>query len=372
MTAESIQVASQPRPATRPNVGRRSALRSRLFGWVLLALAGALIASITAAVVIGPVPIAPGKVWQIAVHHVVPGLVEPNWSTAEDQIVWQVRFPRVFLAALVGAGLSVVGTALQALVRNPLADPYIFGITSGASVGAVAVILLGVSAFGVYSLSASAFLGALAALVLVFAIAQKDGQLNPMRLVLGGVAVSYVLSAVTSFMVFQAGPEKTRSVVFWLLGGLGAARWSFLAMIFGIVVLGTGYLIAQARSLNALLLGDESAASLGVDVGRFRKLVFALSALMTGAMVAVSGGIGFVGLMIPHISRLLVGSDHRRVLPVAALIGATFLVWADVAARTITAPDELPIGVITALVGGPFFLWLLRRRHAGILEVGAR
>lgn len=350
--SEAVEPESPPAPERR----RRS------FTLIAALLVAGLLVSATVAIVIGPVAIPATQAWRIAAHHLLPGSVTPDWPVSLDQIVWQVRLPRVVLALLVGAGLSVVGTAMQALVRNPLADPYVFGITSGASVGAVGVILLGISVFGIYSLSLSAFLGALLSLVLVFTMAQRRGGIEPLRLVLAGVAVSYMLSAVTSYMVFQAGPEKTRSVVFWLLGGLGAARWSFLTLPAIVVSLGLGYLLLHGRTLNALLLGDESAASLGVDLQSFRRRLFGLSALLTGALVAVSGGIGFVGLMIPHVCRLLVGADHRRVLPLAALLGALFLIWADVAARTVVAPAELPIGIITALVGGPFFLWLLRQR----------
>jgi iron complex transport system permease protein len=346
-------------PAPAP-AGTRS---RRGVALVVVGLAAALGVSIVVAVGIGSVAIPAGTVGRIIVHRLA-GLGEPSWPTAHEEIVWQVRLPRVLLAAVIGAGLSVVGTTLQALVRNPLADPYVLGITSGASVGAVTVILLGWSAFGVYSLSASAFLGALAAFGVVFLMAQQGGTLFPTRLVLAGVAVSYVLSAVTSFLIFQADDDgiKARSVLFWLLGGLGGARWSYLGLPAAAVIGGTTLLVLQGRRLNALVMGEETATGLGLDVARFRRQLFLLASLLTAAMVAVSGGIGFVGLMMPHACRLAVGPDHRRVLPVAALAGAVFLVWADVGARTVVAPEELPIGIITALVGGPTFCWLVRRR----------
>jgi iron complex transport system permease protein len=330
---------------------------------VVLLLA-ALALTVVVAVGTGPVPIPMARVWRIVASRWLPALDDGSWTAAQLQIVWQVRLPRVLLAAVVGAGLSVVGTTLQALVRNPLADPYVLGITSGAAVGAVTVILLGWSAFGVYSLSASAFLGALAAFGLVFAMAQRHGRISPVRLVLAGVAVSYLLSAVTSFLIFWADTDgiKARSVLFWLLGGLGGARWSFLGLPAVAVAAGTAVLAVQARRLNALVMGDETATSLGVPVERFRRQLFVLASLLTAVMVAVSGGVGFVGLMMPHVCRLLVGPDHRRVLPVAALGGAIFLVWADVAARTVAAPEELPLGIVTAIAGAPFFLWLIRRR----------
>lgn len=335
------------------------------------ALTVGVLFSVTLAVMIGSVPIPASEVWRIAVFRTFPelGLVTPDWTGITESIVWDVRFPRVLLGAFVGAGLSIVGATLQAMVRNPLADPYVFGITSGASVGAVAVILLGLSVFGVYSLSIAAFVGALVAFGLVFLLAQRDGVMSPVRLILAGVAISYVLSAITSFMVFYAANTgnggEVRSVLFWLLGGLGGARWIYLTLPALAVLLGTLYLVLQARSLNALVVGEESAAGLGVDPQAFRRQLFVVTALLTGVLVAVSGGIGFVGLMLPHIVRLMVGADHRRVLPVAGLLGAIFLIWADVLARTIVAPSELPIGIITAFVGAPFSIWLLRRRSVG-------
>lgn len=345
------------------------------FAPVLGLLAIALLATLTMGVMLGPVPIPATQVWGIALDHLAPGVVTPTWSRAIDDIVWQVRFPRVLLGAFVGAGLAVVGTTLQALVRNPLADPYLFGISSGASVGAVVVILLGLALFGVFSLSIAAFLGGLVAFILVFVLAQRDGDMSPMRLILAGVAVSYLLSAITSFLVFQADStgagSQVRSVLFWMLGGLGGARWEYLVVPAPVVAVGTIILALQWRRLNALVVGEESALSLGVDTRRFRRWLFILTALLTGVMVAVSGGIVFVGLVIPHMVRIVVGADHRRVLPAAALVGAIFLVWVDVAARLVVAPAELPIGIITAVVGAPVFIWLLRRRGTASGTVAA-
>lgn len=336
------------------------------FSVTVALLLGLLAFSVTAAVTIGPVPVPAIQVWKISLEQAVGLGIPPDWSAAQEQIVWQIRLPRVLLAAVVGAGLAVVGTTLQVLVRNPLADPFILGGSSGASVGAVLVIVVGFSAFGVYSLSVAAFLGALSAFALVFALAHQRGRASPVRLVLSGVAVSYALSGVASFLVFQAeDSNQVRSALFWMLGSLGGARWEYLAAPALALGLGTAALMAQARALNALLVGEETAATLGVDTGRLRRGLLVLTALLTGVMVAVSGGIGFVGLVMPHAVRLLVGADHRRVLPLAVILGAIFLVWVDVLARTALAPEELPIGVVTSLIGAPFFLWLLHRRpHA--------
>lgn len=334
------------------------------FSAMFLALIAGLLVSVILATIVGPVWIPPQTVWKVALHEAT-GLLRPDWSAAEAQIVWQIRFPRVLLAAVVGAGLSVVGTTLQATVRNPLADPFLLGGSSGASVGAVLVIVGGLQVFGVYSLSVAAFAGASAAFVLVLALARSPGgHASPLRLVLAGVAVSYALSALTSFLVLRADdPEKVRSVLFWTLGSLGEARWEYLTLPAAALIAGTALLLVQSRSLNVLLLGDESAVTLGVETGAFRRRLLVLCGLLTGTMVAVSGTIGFIGLMVPHIVRLAVGSDHRRVLPAAAISGAILLVWVDLLARTAIAPQEMPVGVVTSLIGAPFFLWLMRRKR---------
>jgi len=355
--------------ATTPaRVAARPLAASRLsFGALLLTLAATLLLSVTLAVMIGPVPLAPALVWRVALHQLVPSLVIPDWEAFQANIIWEIRFPRVLLGGLVGAGLAVVGATMQALVRNPLADPYLLGVSSGASLGAVAVILLGITWFGVFSLSVAAFLGALLAFVAVYVLARQGGRLTTGRLVLAGVAVAYVLSALTNFLIYNAEESnQVRSVLFWMLGGLGGARWDYLGLPALALVLGTCFLTVQSRSLNSLSVGEETAATLGVDTSGFRKQIFALTSLLTGTLVAVSGGIGFVGLMLPHIVRLLVGADHRRLLPVAALLGAIFLIWVDVLARVVVAPQELPIGIITALLGAPFFIWLMRRTSGAL------
>ncbi len=341
---------------------------------MLGAMTALLLLTVTAGISIGAVPIAPFEVWGIVAHHVFPRVfTEVSWTGAHDQIVWSLRLPRVLLGACVGGGLAVVGTALQALVRNPLADPYVFGITSGASVGATVVLVFGVTALGSYSLSAAAFVGAVVAFSLVLVLARLGGGMSPARLILAGVAVAYMMSALTSFLVFMARTTSdqgvAQAVLFWLLGSLGGARWANLGLPAVAVVAGTALLLVQARSLNALLVGDETAATLGIDLGRFRKQLFVLSALLTGVIVSVAGGIGFVGLMVPHAVRMLVGPDHRRVLPLSMLLGATFLIWADVLARTVASPVELPIGVVTALFGTPFFVVVMRQRGRAVRAV---
>jgi iron complex transport system permease protein len=333
---------------------------------VLSALAAVLAGSVTAAVMIGPVSIRPDVVWRVALHHALPGLIAPDWQSFEASIVWEVRLPRVTLAVVAGAGLAVVGATLQALLRNPLADPYLLGTSAGAALGAVSVLLSGAAVAGGLSLAIAAFLGALVATAVVYVLAWQDGRFPTGRLVLSGVAVSYLFSSVTNLLIYRVPTgEQARTAIFWMLGGLGSAQWESLALPTMVVVAGTCALIAFARALNAVSLGEEVAATLGIDGDRVRQVGFLIASLGTGVLVAVTGGIGFVGLMVPHCVRLVVGADHRRLLPAVALAGAIFLVWADVLARTIVAPEEVPIGIVTAFAGAPFFLWLMRSRRLG-------
>ena len=359
-----VEQPTEDQSNSRPAPDLKSKRRDARFPLVVLALAVALLVTLTLAVTIGPVAIAPLTVWQIAVSRIT-GLGTGEWSAAHENIVWLIRLPRVFLAAIIGAGLAVVGVAMQAAVRNPLADPYILGISSGASLAAVLVILMGVfKFFGIYSLSVAAFLGSVMSFVIVLTLAQNRGTLSPVRLILVGVALSYVLSAATSFVIFRADDaEGIRSVLFWLMGSVAGAKWSYLTLPLIAVAIGTTYLVLQARPLNALVAGEETAISLGVDTNRFRRVLMVVAAMITGVMVALAGAVGFVGLMMPHTVRLFVGSDHRRVLPVSLLAGAIFLVWVDVLARSIVQPEEMPLGVITGFLGGPFFIWLMRHKR---------
>jgi iron complex transport system permease protein len=324
-----------------------------------------LLLSITTAVSLGPVPIPFKSVWKIALSQfpVIGDYIISDWTQAQKHIVWDIRFPRVLLGTIVGAGLAVVGVAMQALVRNPLADPYILGVSSGASVGATLVIIFGAfKLFGQYALSAAAFSGALLSIILVFLLAQAGGRIAPVRLLLSGIALSAVLNAVTSFIVMSAPREEgIRNALFWMMGSLTGARWGYLTIPTLAVIVGIVFLLLQSRALNAMLMGEETAGTLGVNTDLFNKSLVITTALLTGVIVAVSGAIGFVGLMMPHIVRVIVGSNHYRVLPVSALAGAIFITWSDVLARLIIAPEELPIGIITAMCGGPFFIWLLRR-----------
>jgi iron complex transport system permease protein len=284
---------------------------------------------------------------------------------AEDTIVWDLRAPRSLLAIIVGAGLAIAGTGIQTLVRNPLADPYVLGVSSGAAVGATAVITSGaLAAAGIWALSGGALLGALAAALLVYAVALAQGGLTPLRLVLTGTVLGSAFSAMASFLVFRSADRAAaESVLFWLLGSLSGAAWDELWLPFVTVVVLGGLLLAGSGWLDALAAGQDTAAALGVPVRAVRNVLFVLLAALVGVLVAVSGGIGFVGLVLPHIARLLVGARHRAMLPVAALAGAVFLLLVDIAARVLVRPVEVPLSVVTGLIGAPVFLVLMGRRR---------
>lgn len=280
-----------------------------------------------------------------------------------DVIVWELRVPRALMALAVGAGLAVAGAGMQTLVRNPLADPFLLGISSGASVGATVAITTGAMAgFGIYAVSTGALLGAIGSAMLVWLVATAQGGLTPIRLVLSGVVLSAGLSAIASFLVFMSDdPRAANSVMFWMLGSVGGASWEKLWLPTALsALLGAG-MLALHRWLDAMAAGPETAAALGVDVAALRTTLFVGLAVLVGVLVAVSGGIGFVGLIVPHAARLLVGARHRVVLPVAALGGGLFLLWVDVLARTVARPQEIPLGVVTGVVGAPLFLLLMGR-----------
>lgn len=290
---------------------------------------------------------------------------------ALQAVVWQLRAPRGLLALIAGAGLALAGVAMQTLVRNPLADPYLLGVSSGASVGATAVLTTGLfSSLGLYALSFGALVGALLATVTVYAVTIAQGGLSPLRLILSGVVLSSAFSALASFLVFKSPDARAaQSVMFWMLGSVAGAQWQKLTLPLLAMVVALVVLLAFGPQLDALAAGPDTAASLGVRVGLVMKLLFVLQAALVGVLVAVAGGIGFVGLVVPHLARMLVGSAHRRTLLVAPALGAVFLLWVDIIARVAAAPQEIPLGVVTGIVGAPLFLVLMGR---GNLQFGAQ
>ena len=322
-----------------------------------LGLLALLLASLVLAVTIGPADIEPLEVWQTIFHHF--GLLpESPISRLRDAIIWELRLPRVLAAAAVGAGLALCGAVMQALTRNPLADPYLLGLSSGASLGAVAFLLAGATLL----MPLGAFLGAGTAMALTLLVTQLLGGATPTRAILAGISVSALTAAATSFLIFWSSTgDSYREILSWLMGSLSGVVWpeAWLAMA-ALTLAGLPVLLA-GRSLDAFAFGDTAAATLGVEVERLRWLLLGGTALLTGVLVSIGGAIGFVGLIVPHLVRLLTGSRHRVLLPVAMLLGASFMVWTDTAARGLFAPRELPVGIITALLGAPIFLAVLLR-----------
>lgn len=348
--------------AARAQRYRASLVPPAAYPALLVGLALAVVGSILLAITVGSVAMPVDTVWSTVFHHLAWWDHSTPADKLSDAVIWTFRVPRALLAVVVGAGLAAAGTVLQAIVRNALADPYVLGVAQGGTFGAVIAIAVGTAAAGRLVLSGAAFAGAMLSLLVVLLLGRRRGRIDPTRLVLAGVAVGYLFMAGTSYIELRmSNGQSLAGVLFWLLGTVASASWEDLGVPTLVVLVTTAWLVLQARPLNALITGEESAIALGVDVHRFRRQLLVVASLLTGVVVAVAGGVGFVGLMIPHIARFLVGADHRRLLPVVVLLGALFLELVDIGARTLASPLELPLSVITAAIGAPFFLWLLRR-----------
>ena len=330
---------------------------------LLLAVAAATLILATG---IGPVSVPAAKTARILLSHLpgADGWIPVTWEPLDENFVWGLRLPRVCLGMIVGASLATCGVAMQALVRNSLADPFLLGVSSGAAAFATLGMLFGAFSFlGLYSLSISAFIGAAVTILFVYILARVRGRINITQLLLGGVAVSMIMDGLTSIIKLSApNALGLHNAEFWMSGSLAGAKWAYLTVPLAVLLGCIAFLMVNYRGLNLLLLGDESAGALGVNVRRLQKELILVSSLMAGATIAVSGTIGFVGLMVPHFTRLLVGGDHKKVLPVSALLGGILVVWVDVAARMVIAPEELPVGILTAVIGGPVFIFMLKRR----------
>lgn len=344
--------SSRP-PDVRRLVVRR--LADPLTSGVLLV--AALLVSIAIAATLGPADIRVSDVVASVLSRF--GAPDPGLTPIEEGIIWNLRLPRILAAAAVGAGLALCGAVMQATTRNPLADPYLLGLSSGASVGAVIALLIGIQAL----LPIAAFIGAMVALLAALGLAHLAGGLTPARTILAGVAVSSLGGALTSLLIFwNAQGDSYRDILSWLMGSLSGVEWSETALgAVALVVVGVP-IVASARLLDAFAFGDSAAAALGVKVGAVRWSMLAATAVLTGVLVSMSGAIGFIGLVVPHAARLLVGYGYRTLLPVSALTGAVLLIWADTAARTVFDPRELPVGIVTAIIGAPLFALLLARR----------
>lgn len=333
--------------------------------WVVLIAAGsgALVVAFTLAILVGPSSIEPGEVARILLAHLT--FAEPTAAAGTDAIVWQIRLPRALVALLVGAILATAGACYQSLFRNPLADPYLVGVASGAGIGVALALVLpfGASMFGLAIVTPAAFVGALAAVLIAYRLAGAEGMALPATLMLAGVAIAYVGGAAISLMFLIDG-QRFLTIFGWLLGGFNGTGWAQVAIVAGYGLPAMVLIAAHARALNVLQLDDDQAMQLGVEVASVRRRLIIAASLGTAAAVSVAGLIGFVGLIVPHVARMLVGADARRAIPVAMLGGSIFMLLADLVARTIIAPAGVPVGIITTLLGGPFFLALLRRRRS--------
>lgn len=344
--------------------------RSGPFRAFICVLVCGLLASMVATSCLGAIDVSLPDALAILTNHLfgAPLPDDGHIGVSADNIIWRLRFPRILLGAAVGAGLALAGVVMQASVQNTLAEPYILGISSGASFGATLAIMCGAGSIalmdGVGSVSLFSFLGSIVAIVGVLLLASAGGKMTTSKLVLSGMILNALFTALSNFIItVAADAQGMLDLKFWTMGSLTRAGWDNVWLVLGVVLASTLFFLTQFRSLNILLMGDEAATTLGLNTARRRWVYLVVSALLVGCMVSAVGTIGFVGLMIPHIARSLVGSDHRRLIPAAVLIGAIFMLWADAAARTLIVNSEVPIGILTALIGAPFFVYIMVARN---------
>ncbi|MGX8797077.1 FecCD family ABC transporter permease [Fusibacter sp. JL298sf-3] len=332
---------------------------------ILSLLVVVLVGSVLVSVSIGSVNIPVGDVFGVIYGKIAhDDTLLKTFERGTEDIVFYIRLPRVLLALLVGVGLSISGVVMQAVVKNPLADPYILGISSGASLGATLALAAGIGTFfGPNFVGICAFIGAFCTALLVLTLAGIRGKTSGTRLILAGMALSTVSSSISSFVIyFSDDREGIRSIAYWLMGSVSGAKWDSLKILALLTVLVTVFFISQWRTLNLMLLGDEVSLTLGKELHHYRTLYLLVASLLVGFVVYSSGIIGFVGLIVPHCVRMLVGTDHKKVLPVATLAGGIFLVWADLASRVIVKGSDMPIGIVISMIGAPLFIYLMLRR----------
>lgn len=343
-------------------------LHTSAFILVLLALLAVLVFSVLASVTFGNADISLKEVYSVILYEIfhIDSLSAYAQGAVHD-VVWLIRFPRVLLALGVGMGLSVCGVVMQAIVKNPLADPYVLGVSSGATLGATLAIMLGIGSFlGENSIGVMAFAGAMVTSFAVLYIANLGGRATSGKLILAGMAVSSVCSAFSNFILYITNSkDATAQITYWTMGSLAGAQWNRVALILPVIFLCTLFFWSQFRSLNLMLLGDDVSITLGTDLHRIRTLYLLISSLMVGFAVYTAGMIGFVGLIIPHVIRMLFGTDHKRLIPLSALLGAVFLIWCDVACRVILENSEIPIGILVSIIGAPCFIYLLIKKSYG-------
>lgn len=344
---------------------RLAALRRRRVA-VLVALGLVLVVAVVAAVALGAVTVPVTTSARIIISRLpfLGRLVDATWTPTQEAIIISVRLPRVLLALLVGMGLALAGAIFQGLFRNPMADPSIIGASQGAALGATIAFFFGINASwgGLSAVPLFAFAGSLAAVLAVYVIARAGGRVSVSYLLLVGIAVSSFLASIVS-MLMVVSEDRMHNIFFWLMGGLGTGNWDMVLAVLPFIAVGSAVSVFLARDLNLLMLGEDRASQLGLETERFKWVMLVVASLVVGAAVSVSGIIGFVGLMTPHIVRLLTGPDHRYLIPGSLIGGGLFLVLADTLARTVIAPNELPVGIVTAFFGAPFFIYLLKRRR---------
>lgn len=346
-------------------------IKTMLLIFVLISVA---IFTIVIATGIGSVNISPDTSLDILLSKIpfLNAFSSNSFTEVDENIILKLRLPRVILGMIVGASLSVCGVAMQSLVRNQLADPYILGVSNGAGAFATLGMLFGTfSFFGIYALSISAFIGAMITIIIVYFLSLEEGRINITKLLLIGVAISMIMSGFTSVIKLSApNALGLHNAEFWLSGSLASAKWSYIPLPLITLIISIIFLMIHYRDLNLLLLGQDTAISLGINVRLLQKQLIIVASILTGVTIAVSGTIGFVGLMVPHFTRLLVGGNHKKVVPISALIGGILVVWVDVFARVIIAPEELPVGVLTAIIGGPIFIFMLKKNGVTNVKSG--
>lgn len=360
-----------PSPAPERSRPRATAsFRAASMWWPLLA--AAMIGIALANLAVGAFDVAPGRVAAIIADRIgLDALIGAQaWTRQEEAVVWSIRLPRVVLAAAVGAGLGAAGAALQGMFRNPLADPGLIGVSSGSAFAAALAIVVGVGGLGGFGRPLAAFAGGLLTTLLIYAFSRRSGRMDPATMLLAGVAVNAALAAGISFLIFAADEPELRDIVFWVMGSLAGSNWDLAVTAAPLILIAVAVLVRLGGSLNLLALGQAEARHMGVHVERTQILLVSASALAAGAGVAAAGVVGFVGLMAPHIVRLAVGADHRKLMPASALAGAILVLAADLCARMALSPSELPLGIVTAIVGTPLFLLLIDRSRRRLAMSG--
>lgn len=345
----------------------RNLSKKRGFLFWVIPLTIILAVTMVVAIAIGSTYIEPTEVYKVLLNKLTNGRVFSGVGEVMTQnIIWEIRLPRVLLGAICGAGLAICGVLMQCVTKNPIAEPYILGISCGASCGAVFVIVLGgLSSVGINSITSGAFIGSLLSGALVFAIGTQMGKTtSTTRLVLTGMAISTIFSALTNLLIYSAkNSNQAKNALFWTVGSLGGAKWDVLLIPFIVLVIVMIIAFIMSKSLDILLLGGDSAIILGINVKLVKSIILILATLLTSTLVAITGAIGFIGLVVPHICRTIAGSNHKKLIVLSSLIGSIFLIISDVLSRGLFPPVEIPIGIITSLIGGPFFLYLISKKN---------